>query len=139
MISSDFTLLDAKLQDKTLSAETGGTLSPYDTSMQLRLRSVYGEYAAGFQKVVWHIWSATDTYGTEETLWPGGMPGAATMFDRYDDREPAYEDYDEFNAHIGRIQTLMQNRIFPYRYRILTQQLESGLNSKVVLATISML
>ena len=120
----------AKLQDKTLSTETGGTLSPYDTSMQLRLRSVYGEYAAGFQKVVWHIWSATDTYGTEETLWPGGMPGFAGMFDRYDDREPAYEDYDEFNAHIGRIQTLMQTGSSRTDIGFLHNNWNQGLNSE---------
>lgn len=119
----------AKLQNKTLSTETGGTLSPYDTPMQLRLRSVYGEYAAGFQKVIWHIWSATDTYGTEQTLWPGGMPGAPTMFDRYDDREPAYEDYDEFNAHIGRIQTLMQTGTSRTDIGFLHNNWNQGLNS----------
>lgn len=119
----------AKLQDKTLSTETGGTLTPYDTSMQLRLRSVYGEYAAGFQKVIWHIWSATDTYGTEETLWPGGMPGMGIMFDRYDDREPAYEDYDEFNAHIGRIQTLMQTGSSRTDIGFLHNNWNQGMNS----------
>lgn len=119
----------AKLQDKVLSTETGGVLTPYDTSMQLRLRSVYGEYAAGFQKVIWHIWSATDSYGTEEVLWPGDMPGAATMFDRYDDREPAYEDYDEFNAHIGRIQTLMQTGSSRTDIGFLHNNWNQGLNS----------
>ncbi len=98
----------AKLQNKTLSMETGGTLDPYTTTMQMRLKSVYGEYAAGFQKVVWHIWSATDSYGTDKTNWPGDMPMTPMAFDRWDNREPAYEEYDELNAHIGRIQHLMK-------------------------------
>ncbi|MCF0134150.1 MAG: hypothetical protein HUJ72_09815 [Blautia sp.] len=98
----------AKLQNKVLSTETGGTAQVYATSFQTLLHDIYSQYAVGFQRVVWHIWTASYGYGNWE--WPGYMSGfgGGTAFYRWGNREPSYEDYDEFNAHIGRIQTLMQ-------------------------------
>ena len=97
----------SKLMNTVLSTETGANNSTqYAASVQRRLHSLYSEYAAGFQRVIWHVWSATASYGTEST-WPGAMPGFP-LFDRWDNREPDYDDMDEFNAHIGRIQKLMQ-------------------------------
>lgn len=93
----------AKLQDKLLSTETGASLSTYATSAQTRLPQIYAQYAAGFQRVIWHIWSTSYCYG-EEPTWPGW----GTSFDRWGDREADFRDMDEFNAHIGRVQTLMQ-------------------------------
>ena len=92
-----------KLQDKTVGSETGA-VQPTDTSyIQSRLWEAYSQYAAGVQRINWHIWS-TD-YGYEsEAAWPG----AASGFDRWGTRDGIYSDYDEFNAHIGRVQQLMQ-------------------------------
>lgn len=93
----------AKLQDKLLSTETGASLSTYATSAQTRLPQIYSQYAAGFQRVIWHIWSTSYSYG-EEPAWPGW----GSNFDRWGDREADFRDMDEFNAHIGRVQELMQ-------------------------------
>ena len=92
-----------KLQNKVVSSETGTGLPTYSTTDQMRLHDLYPLYATGIQRVVWHIWSAVYSYG-ENSAWPGW----GSNFDRWGNREPAYEDFDEFNAHIGRVQQLLQ-------------------------------
>ncbi len=98
----------AKLLNKVLSTETGGTAQVYGASYQKLLHDIYSQYAAGFQRVIWHIWTASYGYGNYS--WPGylsGMGGAMAFY-RWGNRAPSSEDYDELNAHIGRIQQLMQ-------------------------------
>lgn len=94
----------AKLLNKVLSTETGGTSAVYGTSWQELLDDIYVQYAVGFQRVIWHIWTADYGYGNYN--WPGYMSGfgGGTAFNRWGSREPASRDYDEFNAHIGRVQ-----------------------------------
>ncbi|MCI8497694.1 MAG: hypothetical protein HFE85_05550, partial [Clostridiales bacterium] len=92
-----------KLQDKVISSETGASLPTYTTTNQMRLEQIYSQYAAGIQRVIWHIWSSSFDYG-ENVTWPGYGSG----FDRWGSREPNSRDYDEFNAHIGRVQQLVQ-------------------------------
>ena len=99
----------AKLFNKVLSTETGGTDNLYGTSYQQQLRHIYSQYAVGFQRVIWHIWTAAYGYGNHE--WPGYMSGSSFMqnaFFRWGSRDPSSRDYDEFNAHIGRVQELLQ-------------------------------
>ena len=96
----------AKLQNKLLSTETGPTNPIHASNMQTRLKMVYDQYAAGFQRVIWHVWSSSWGYG-ESVKWPGNTPGFS-MFDRWGDREMDARDFDVFNAHVGRIQRLMQ-------------------------------
>ena len=95
----------AKLQNKVLSTETGGNESSYSQSFQRLLDEIYSQYAVGFQRVVWHIWASEYGYGNSE--WPGYVSGSGDFY-RWGNREPSYANYDEFNAHIGRIQKLMQ-------------------------------
>lgn len=95
----------AKLQNKVLSTETGGNESNYSQSFQRLLDEIYSQYAVGFQRVVWHIWTSEYGYGNWE--WPGYLSGMEGFY-RWGNREPSYVNYDEFNAHIGRIQKLMQ-------------------------------
>lgn len=100
----------AKLQNKVLSTETGAAMNTYATTFQRRLNDIYAQYAAGFQRVIWHIWSSSYAYGTEfantrgVTTWPGWGSG----FDRLGNRETNFRDSDEFNAHVGRVQKLLQ-------------------------------
>lgn len=98
----------AKLLNKVLSTETGGTSSVYGTSWQELLDDIYVQYAMGFQRVIWHIWTAA--YGYGNAAWPGYMSGfgGETAFNRWGSREPASRDYDVFNAHIGRVQELLR-------------------------------
>ena len=95
----------AKLQNKVLSTETGGTEEKYGQSLQRLLGMIYGQYAVGYQRVIWHIWTSSYGYGNWE--WPGYVSGGNGFY-RWGDREPSYVNYDEFNAHLGRIQQLMQ-------------------------------
>ncbi len=105
----------SKLQNKVLSTETGAWFSTYATTAQTRLDGIYSQYAAGFQRVIWHIWSSDYSYGTPfedsagNTMWPGWshMRGSV-RFDRLSDREPNARDFDEFNAHVARIQQLLR-------------------------------
>lgn len=97
----------AKLENKVLSSETGAELAAFNATPQMRLRDAYSVFAAGFQRVVWHVWGAD--YGYGNYAWPGYTTlGGQTGFTYLSTRHPGSADYDEFNAHIGRVQQLMQ-------------------------------
>lgn len=100
----------AKLQNKVLSTETGAAMNTYATTFQSRLNDIYAQYAAGFQRVIWHIWSSSYAYGTQFANEKGvvNWPGWGRGFDRLGNREPNFRDFDEFNTHVGRIQKLLQ-------------------------------
>ncbi|MEO9322801.1 Ig-like domain repeat protein [Nocardioides sp. C4-1] len=93
----------AKLENKVLSSETGAQLPTYNGTRQMDVRDAYSAYAAGFQRMVWHVWGAGYSYGNK--AWPGHNP---TGFRQLGTRNPGYSDYDEFNAHLGRVQQLLQ-------------------------------
>jgi len=93
----------AKLENKVLSSETGAQLPAYNGTRQMDLHDAYAQYAAGFQRMVWHVWGAGYSYGS--FAWPGHN---ATGFRQLGTRNPGYSDYDEFNAHLGRVQQLVQ-------------------------------
>lgn len=120
----------AKLLNKVLSTETGGTSAVYGTSWQELLDDIYVQYAAGFQRVIWHIWTADYGYGNYN--WPGYMAGfgGGTAFNRWGSREPASRDYDEFNAHIGRVQQFVREgksrTDIGFVYNSWTQGMKSG-------------
>ena len=59
----------AKLLNKILSTETGGTSSVYATSWQELLDDIYVQYAMGFQRVIWHIYTAAYGYGNASKYW----------------------------------------------------------------------
>ncbi|CAM3838121.1 glycosyl hydrolase [Nocardioides zeicaulis] len=94
----------AKLENKVLSTETGAQMPVYSATRQADLTDAYTQYAAGFQRIVWHVWGAGFSYGN--TAWPGHNP---TGFRQLGSRNPTSADYDEFNAHLGRVQQLLQS------------------------------
>lgn len=105
----------SKLQNKVLSSETTAqSNSGYLFSDQMHLNDAYNQFASGIQRTIWHIWSADYDYGAtpqpyNETIpgWP--VPGAGGAgFYKFGTREPSAVNYDELNAHLGRIQQLMQ-------------------------------
>lgn len=97
----------AKLENKVISSETGAELAPFNATRQMQLRDAYSGYAAGFQRIIWHVWAAQYGYGNYQ--WPGFAPNNnQTAFTYMGGRHPGSRDYDEFNAHLGRIQQLMQ-------------------------------
>ena len=96
----------AKLENKVLSSETTGLEFGANATQQLRLQDAYSQFAAGIQRTVWHIWSAG--YGYSGYDWPGYEASRFRGFALMADRFPASETYDELNAHLGRVQQLMQ-------------------------------
>ncbi|WP_286308083.1 glycosyl hydrolase [Agromyces mangrovi Wang et al. 2018] len=97
----------AKLENKVLSSETGAQQAPFNATPQQLLRDAYSQFAAGFQRTIWHVWSAG--YGYGNYTWPGYTTlGGHTGFHYPGTRHPTSADYDEFNAHLGRVQQLMQ-------------------------------
>ncbi|MEE6274185.1 glycosyl hydrolase [Georgenia sp. MJ206] len=105
----------AKLENKVLSTESSAQAPAFNATRQLHLRDAYSHYAAGFQRVIWHVWAAGFGYGNYE--WPGFAPfggfgggagGRHDFFHHPGTRHPDFADYDEFNAHLGRVQQLMQ-------------------------------
>ncbi|GAA1869594.1 glycosyl hydrolase [Asanoa iriomotensis] len=91
----------AKLTNKVLSSESGAQLPQYATR-QLQVKDFYRTYAAGFQRMIWHVWAAEFAYGNYN--WPGW----SRNFFHPGTRHPSARDYDEYNAHLGRVQQLMQ-------------------------------
>ncbi|MBR6029968.1 MAG: hypothetical protein IKP40_12860 [Clostridia bacterium] len=101
----------AKLQNKTLSAETGAVGGHYYT-FQDHLMEAYTLYAAGYSRIIWHVWSAA--FGPGETdNWPGyKVPGVVYhSFYTFGQGEPSSADYPLFNDHLGRIQQLLQEGV----------------------------
>lgn len=94
----------SKLENKVLSSESSAQ-APVYTTPQLHLRDAYSTYAAGFQRIIWHVWSAKYGYGNYD--WPGFVSFGG-RFHQPGSRHPYSRDYDEFNAHLGRVQQLMQ-------------------------------
>ncbi|MBE2320729.1 hypothetical protein DVA67_032520 [Solirubrobacter sp. CPCC 204708] len=96
----------AKLENKVLSTETGAELA-YNGTRQTNLQDAYAAFAAGYQRHIWHIWGAGYGYGSFQ--WPGFIAaGFLSNFQYWGTRNPESAGYDEFNAHIGRVQQLMQ-------------------------------
>lgn len=92
-----------KLENKVLSSETGAQMANFNGTRQLDVRDAYSAYAAGIQRIVWHVWAAG--YGYSNFGWPGYRP---TGFRYVGTRNPGSADFDEFNAHLGRVQQLLQ-------------------------------
>lgn len=99
----------AKLENKVLSSETSATFNfPFNYTRQKHLEDAYSTFAAGFQRIIWHVWGADYGYGNFQ--WPGYNPFGSNFvqFHYFGGRHPGAADYDEFNAHLGRVQQLMQ-------------------------------
>lgn len=97
----------AHLQNKVLSSETGGLNdSAYNYTYQRHLQEAYALYAAGYSRMIWHIWSAI--YGPTP-VWPGYEGGDGKhIFYKFGTREPSFSEYCEFNEHLGRVQKLLR-------------------------------
>ena len=97
----------AKLQNKILSSETGA-VGGMNYQYQDHLMEAYDLFAAGFNRIIWHIWSAK--FGPGEPEWPGyRVPGVVfRSFYPFSTREPSARDYPLFNDHLGRIQDFLR-------------------------------
>lgn len=96
----------AKLENKVLSSETTSLEFGANATQQMRLQDAYSQFASGMQRTIWHIWKAG--YGYGRWNWPGYDPSFGDQFALMADRFPAADTYDELNAHLGRVQQLMQ-------------------------------
>lgn len=97
----------AHLQNKVLSAETGGLdNSNYNYTMQRHLHEAYRLYAAGCARIIWHIWSSC--WGPT-AVWPGYEGGnGMEQYYKFGTREPSFDGYAACNRHLGRIQKLLR-------------------------------
>ena len=95
------------LQNKMLSSETGGLAnSAYNYTYQKNLQEAYDLYAAGYSRMIWHIWASN--YGPVP-VWPGYEGGdRKEVYYKFGKREPSFTEYSEFNDHLGRIQKLLR-------------------------------
>lgn len=98
------------LQNKILSSETGGLdQSAYAYTYARHLQEAYALYAAGYSRMVWHIWCSQ--YGPTP-VWPGYEGGTGKeQYYKFGLREPSYSEYGEFNDHLGRIQHLLREGV----------------------------
>jgi len=97
----------SKLQNKVLSSETsalGGTSYAY--SYQWHLKEAYTLFAAGFSRINWHIWTSQWAPKSVNVTWPGFR--SMSNFNVLSLRYPSYDDYAEFNDHLGRVQQLLR-------------------------------
>lgn len=98
----------AKMQNKVLSSETGA-VGGHRYTYQDHLMEAYDLYAAGFNRIIWHIWSSK--YGPTQTPeWPGYKVSGVVFrsFYTFGQSEPSAVDYPLFNDHLGRVQQLLQ-------------------------------
>lgn len=98
----------AHLYNMRYSSETGAALGNNYVENNGYYRNIfYMQYAAGIQKTVTHGYSAG--YGPEEhTQWPGYEGMNDVFSERFDKRQPGYIDYQEINAHLSRIQKVLE-------------------------------
>lgn len=101
----------AKLQNKVLSSETGA-YGGYAYTEQDHLMEAYNLFAAGFNRIVWHIWSAQYGPGTDNR-WPHYTASGAVYasFYAFGPHEPSSVDYPSFNDHLGRICQLLREGV----------------------------
>ena len=101
----------AKLQNKILSSETGA-YGGYSYTYQDHLMEAYNLFAAGFNRILWHIWSAQYGPGTDNT-WPRYKASGAiySSFYAFGTHEPSSVDYTAFNNHLGRISQLLREGV----------------------------
>lgn len=98
----------SKLQNKVLSAEAGA-YGGYHYSYQDHLYEAYNLFAAGFGRIIWHVWTAQYGPGANNT-WPYyRIPGAIySNFYSFGTHEPSSADYPAFTSHLARISRLLQ-------------------------------
>ena len=101
----------AHLYNMRYSSETGAALGNNYVENNGYYRNIfYMQYAAGIQKTVTHGYSAG--YGPEEhTQWPGYEGMNDVFSERFDRRQPGYIDYQEINAHLSRIQKVLEQGV----------------------------
>lgn len=99
------------LLDKRMSSETGAWVSSNYVYNNAYYRQIfYMQYAAGIQKVITHGYSSE--YGPEGRVqWPGYEGMDDVWSDRFSKRQPAAVDYPELNAHLSRIQKLLEEGV----------------------------
>ena len=119
--------LNQNNQNKVLSSETGA-VGGHRYTYQDHLMEAYTLYAAGFNRIIWHVWSAHFGPG-EETKWPGyRVPGAVFgSFYTFGASEPSARDYPIFNDHLGRIQKLLQTGVSRTDVGMLYQNWDQGM------------
>lgn len=98
----------AHLLEKRFSSETGALSNGnYRYSNGYFRQIFYMQYAAGIQKTVTHGYSSP--YGPDENVaWPGYEGMYASISERFNQRQPASEDYAEINKHLSRIQKVLE-------------------------------
>ena len=101
----------AHLFNKRMSSETGAWVSRnYVYNNEYYRQIFYMQYAAGVQKMVTHGYSSE--YGPEERVqWPGYEGMSDEWSDRFSKRQPASEDYPELNAHLSRLQKVLEQGV----------------------------
>ncbi|MBR1685216.1 MAG: hypothetical protein IJ708_08755 [Clostridia bacterium] len=101
----------AKLQNKVLSSETGA-VGGHNYTLQDHLMEAYTLYAAGFQRIIWHVWSSRFGPGETEN-WPGyKVPGVVFhSFYTFGQGEPSFTAYPAFNRHLARVQQLLREGV----------------------------
>lgn len=98
----------ANLLNKVLSSETAAhDMMNYGYSLQEYLQQNYTQYAGGVNRVIWHGYASK--WGPQQSVrWPGYEAGMNAICCRFGDRNPSFKDYNEYNDHLGRLQTVLQ-------------------------------
>ncbi|MBQ8935843.1 MAG: hypothetical protein IJ049_05555, partial [Oscillospiraceae bacterium] len=97
----------AKVQNKVLSSETGA-IGGHNYTFQDHLMEAYTLFSAGFQRMIWHVWSAK--YGPgDDPEWPGYRVPGVVFHTFYTFRgEPSENELPLFNEHLARVQKFLQ-------------------------------
>lgn len=98
----------AHLFDKTFSSETGAVkYGLYNRSYDFYMQTFYTQFASGVQRTVLHGYS-TDSGTVGNTKWPG-FEGMSDLFSsRFNNRQPAWQDYNDTNLYLSRLQKALR-------------------------------
>jgi hypothetical protein len=80
----------------------------YMYSMQDYLQKVYAQFSGGVNRIIWHGYASRTGPARDGAPWPGYEAGMGTIAGRWGAREPAYKDYNAYNDHIARLQTILR-------------------------------
>ncbi len=99
----------AHIQNKLYSSETAGQFGlNYALTEEDFLRIAYDQFAGGVNRTIWHGHSS-EWGPVDGTKWPGFEGMGDSISGRLASRDPSSKDYPAMNAHLSRVQRLLQD------------------------------
>lgn len=97
----------AQLYNKVFSSETGASYINYTFDYNHFLQIINAQFATGIARTVFHGYSS-HAGPAGQVEWPGYEGMWKYISGRFNNRQPAAQDYKDINTHIARLQKVLQ-------------------------------